>query len=173
MMTDDQWNGMMGTVQEYYIKEDKYKSVTNGTYAQFMTFVPSENRLYAKFSSADTLYWFDVTVGNSEVERTEFIKTNERILGMKCKILVLYTSKGKETYYYNKHLKADPLYFQKHRFANWSTVVSRTHALPLKVILESEQFNLTSTAVEIEETELEDAFFELPDLPKKVSPFEN
>ena len=33
-MTDEQWTQMMGSKQEYFIKQGNYKSVTNGTMTQ-------------------------------------------------------------------------------------------------------------------------------------------
>src|SRR5258706_11524437 len=64
---DEQFNVMMGTRQEYYVKGGNYKSVTNGSFAQMQLYIQADNKLYNKLATSDTLYWMDGKSNNDEV----------------------------------------------------------------------------------------------------------
>jgi hypothetical protein len=48
----EQFDAMMGTAQEYFIKGGNYKSVTNGSFAQMQLYVQSQNKLYSKLATS-------------------------------------------------------------------------------------------------------------------------
>ena len=164
-------SSMMGSKWTYFIKGGNYKFEMNGMHIQSQYYDPLEFKLYTKFANMDTLTWIDVREDVNEVLSHELLKTDEFIMGLKCNALVLTTSRGKETYYFNRRVSADPLDFQKHKFLNMAYVLKHTNSIPLKIVLEIEEMNFTSTAVEIEELELEDGIFKVPDVPKKPSNF--
>ena len=105
--TSEQFNMMMGTTQEYYIKDGNYKSSTNGTFSQWQLYVPTENRLYNKMAISDTLLWNDGNSNPDEVVSYEIKKNQAEILGYKCDALIVQTKTGKATYYFSKKIKID------------------------------------------------------------------
>ena len=170
-ISSEMMGSMMGQQWDYYISRDRYKFIMNGMHIEKQFYDPDELRLYTKFTSSDTLTWIDVTEWHEEIRSHELIHTEEFILGHKCNALILYTEQGKETYYFNKHIKADADYFQKHKFLHMSFVLKMTGSIPLKIVLENSEMNLISEAVEIEELELDRSDFDLPDLPSQPSTF--
>jgi len=170
-VTNDQFRGMMGSVQDYFIKGAKYKSVTNGSYAQMQLYIPSENRLYSKLSVTDTLMWSDGNSNLDEAVSYEIQKSQVEILGYKCDALVVVTKMGKATYYFSEKVKVDPELYKNHHYGNWGLIISQTKSLPLKIEMETLQFTMVSTAVEMKEMELENSFFDLPNAPIKKSPY--
>ncbi len=170
-ISSEELSNMMGTTYEYYIKNDKYKSVTNGNFAQMQVYIPSENRLYSKLSVSDTLHWSDGNNNMDEAISYEIKKNQAEILGYKCNALIVLTKTGKSTYYFSKKIKVDPELYKNHRYGNWNLIMAQTKSLPLKIETEKPQFTMVSTAVEITEMELEDSFFILPNVPIKKSPY--
>jgi len=170
-MSNEMLGSMLGTTWDYFITSDRYKFEMNGMHIQKQFYNPEEFKLYTKFVSSDTMAWIDVREWNTEIISHELIKTEEVILGHKCNALVLTTNKGKETYYFNRHIKADAELFKKHKFLNMAFVLNYTESIPLKIILESNEMNLESTATDIEPLSFESGAFAIPNLPSKPSSF--
>lgn len=169
--TSKQFNQMMGTVQEYYIKENNYKSIMNGSVSQMQLYAPSENRLYTQLAVSDTMLWTDGNSNPDEAVKYEIQKNKAEILGYKCDALVVQTKTGNATYYFSKKVKVNPKHYENHQYGNWALVMEQAKSLPLKIEMETPQFTLVSEAVEIKEMELADDFFDLPDVPAKKSPY--
>lgn len=169
-VTSEQFNIMMGNTSEYYIKGQNYKTVMNGTVSEFQLYSPSENRLYNKVSVTDTLLWNDASSNPYKVIEYSIAKSNERILGYKCKVLEVVTESGKTIYYFSKKLKINPELYTNHHFGNWALFTSQTKSLPLKVIIDNTQFRSVGVVTKIEEMELMAEFFKLPNMPRKKNP---
>lgn len=169
----EQFNAMMGTTQEYFIKGGNYKSVTNGSFAQMQLYVQSDNKLYNKLATSDTLYWMDGKSNNDEVVKYEILKNQEEVLGVRCDALVVETKSGKTTYYFNSEkYVVDPNQYKEHKFGNWSFLMDKIKSLPLKFVMENAQFKMTSVAIEAKEQKIDGKFFKLPEgVPTKASPF--
>ncbi|HEY5750416.1 MAG TPA: hypothetical protein VIU12_30345 [Chryseolinea sp.] len=161
-MTSEQFNSMMGTNQVYFAKEGNYKSVMDGKLFQWQLYINRDNKLYSKMSNSPTIFWNDGAVNADEVIKSEIKKGVTSILGHPCDELVLTCKNGVEKYYFSSVLKVDAKLFVQHKFGNWNEVVSRTGALPLKMIIETPQFILESIATEIVPMKLDDKEFELP-----------
>ncbi|MFM9837594.1 MAG: hypothetical protein ACKVOQ_04975 [Cyclobacteriaceae bacterium] len=169
---DAQFNAMMGTTQEYFIKGGNYKSVMNGTYSQMQLYIQADNKLYNKLATSDTLYWMDGKKDNDPVVKYEILKHQEEVLGVKCDVIVVESKSGKTTYYFNSKYAVDPSLYKDHKFGNWSFLMEKTKALPLKFIMENAQFKLVSVATEAKEQKLDSNLFKLPSgTPTKASPF--
>lgn len=162
-VTDDQFVGMMGDTQEYRIKGNNYKSVLNGTMMQWQMYRGVDNRVYFKTSNAPAIFWRDAAENPDEVQKAEINKGVETIIGKLCDELVLTCKSGIQRYYYDPGIKVDPALFEKHKFGNFGEVVSRTKSLPLKIIVETPQFNIESTATEISAEKIDDKYFEIPE----------
>ena len=60
--TSEQFNSMMGTTMEYFIKGGNYRSSTNGTFFQWQIYINKDNKLYNKMSNSPKLGSFHATV---------------------------------------------------------------------------------------------------------------
>jgi len=171
-LTDQQFNSMMGSTQEYFIKGGNYKSVTNGTFMQWQLYINKDNKLYNKMANSPILLWNDGLVNPDEVLKSEINKNVIEILGHQCDELILTCKSGVQKYYFSSKLKVDPKLYENHKFGNWNEYISKSGALPLKVIIDSPQFTLESIAKEIKPSNLDDKLFELPaDSKVQKSPY--
>ncbi len=161
-LTDQQFSSMMGTTQEYLIKEGNYKSLTNGTFMQWQLYINADNRLYNKMANSPTIFWNDGASNPDEVLKAEVNKNVINILGQQCDELILTCRSGTQKYYFSTKLKVDPKLYEKHKFGNWSEYIARTNSLPLKMIIDSPQFTLECLATEIKPLKLDDKEFQLP-----------
>lgn len=161
-ITDAQLATLMGTAQKYYIKGAYYKSVVNGKLMQWQLYDPKSNKIYNKMSNSETLLWIDAGANDDSVLSTQLNKGVTEILGYKCDELVLTCKSGVQKYYFSSKIGLDPSLYAQHRFMNWAYAMSRTHAVPLKMIVNSAQFDLEETATAIAPGPLENSFFQLP-----------
>jgi hypothetical protein len=169
---DEQFNAAMGTTQEYSMKGGNYKSALNGAMLQMQLYRQADNKLYTKMSMADTLYWTDGAVNNDEVVDFKILPKQEEVLGVMCDALVITSKSAKTTFYYNAKYKIDPTLYKGHVYANWYFMLEKSKALPLKMIMETAQFNMTSVATEIKPVKLDDKVFALPvGVPTRKSPY--
>lgn len=148
-ISDEQLTSLMGSKQEYFIKGGNYKTVSNGTSLLWQVYIKRENKLYNKFSHSEAILWYDG--GNLENPITEIVhnKNIVEILGYKCDELILKSKDQTETYYFNSKLGVDVALYSKHLLGNWYDYLKVAKALPLKIILDSQQFTMTGTATEV------------------------
>lgn len=161
-VSDEQFTTMMGSTQEYYIKNGDYKSVANGSFFQWQLYVNKENKLYSKMSNSETLLWNDGSTNSDQILKVEVNKNITEILGYKCDEVVLTCKSGTQKYYFNSKLSVDTKLFANHKFGNWYDFLSKSNSLPLKSIVDNGQFTLESLAIEVREIKLDKTFFDLP-----------
>lgn len=163
---------MLGSTQEYFIKDSDYKSVTNGSLFQWQLYLNKDNKLYNKMSNSETLLWNDGATNSDTVLKSELNKDVIEILGYKCTELILTCKSGVQKYYFNSKLTVNPKQFVIHKYGNWYEYLSRTSCLPLKSVIENPQFTLESVAIEVKPMKLEKSFFGLPENTKTMkSPY--
>jgi hypothetical protein len=171
-VTDEQFTTMMGSTQEYFIKNGDYKSVANGTVFQWQLYVNKDNKLYSKMVNAETLLWNDGATNPDQILKAEINKGVTEVLGYKCDELVLTCKSGIQKYYFNAKLSVDTKLFVNHKFGNWHAFLSQSNSLPLKSIVDNGQFTLESVATEVKEMKLDKTFFDLPaDTKTMKSPY--
>jgi hypothetical protein len=161
-ITDQQWTAMLGSSQEYFIKDGDYKSITNGTFVQWQQYRNAENRLYIKMANTETLLWNEGSIQGDEVLKVEVNKKVTEILGYKCDEVILTCKSGIQKYYFNSKLSVNAKLFANHKFGNWFDYLSKSNALPLKSIIDTAQFTMESIATEVKPTKLNPKMFELP-----------
>lgn len=161
-LSDEKFSSMMGDAQMYYIKDGEYKSETNGSLMQWQLYINKDNKLYNKMSNSEALVWNDGATNSDEVLKAEVNKGAIEILGYKCDELILTCKSGMQKYYYTSKVPVDAKLYANHKFGNWYDFLSRSNALPLKMIIDTAQFTLESTATEVKPMKLEQSFFELP-----------
>ncbi len=171
-LTTEQLTSMMGDTEEYYISNGRERTVMNGTVFQWQLYVREENKLYTKVSNYETVLWNDGAENKDTVLTTEIVKNVGTILHYPCDVLILTTNSGTEKYYYSDSLQLNADLYKQHAYGNWNTVVSLTHAMPLKMILDKKDIYAEMIATSVTSTKLDDSLFVLPPGTKSVkSPF--
>lgn len=169
---DQQFNSMMGTTQEYIIKGGDYKSSSNGTLVQWQLYINKDNKLYNKMSNSETIFWNDGNTNPDSIISVEINKGVTEILGYKCDEVVLTCKSGLQKYYFNQKIAVDISLFKNHLYGNWYDFLKVSKSLPLKSIIETQQFTLVSEATDIKEMKLDDKVFQLPENAKTAkSPY--
>ena len=161
-LSDEKFTTLMGTEQDYFIKGASYKSVINGTLAQWQLYVPGENKLYTKMSNSDSAFWDDAAVNPDSVISFSLNKAVVKILGYSCDELIFNCKSGTQKYYFNTSLGIDPAKFVKHKYGNWYDYLSNSKSVPLKIEMDNAQFVMVSVAVEIKPSTLDNIIFRLP-----------
>lgn len=161
-LKDEQWSLMLGNTQNYLIKGGDYKSTTNGKLMQWQLYINKDNKLYNKMANSETVYWNDGSVQGDEIIKVQINKNVTEVLGYKCDEIILTCKSGVQKYYYNSKLAVDTKLFTNHKFGNWYDYLSKSNALPLKMILENPQFTTISIAIKIKPMKLDDNIFVLP-----------
>lgn len=161
-LSDEKFTALMGAEQDYFIKGASYKSVVNGTLAQWQLYVPGENKLYSKMSNSDSAFWDDAAINPDSVFSFSLNKAVTKILGYTCDELVLNCKSGVQKFYFNTTLGIDPAKYLNHKYGNWYDYVLNSKAVPLKMIVDNAQFVMTSVAVEIKSSKLDTGIFQLP-----------
>jgi hypothetical protein len=171
-VTDKQFTEMMGELQEYYIKNGDYKSETKSALFQAQYYINSDNKLYTKMANSDEYIWNDGAINDDELIKSEYNKGVIEILGNMCDELIFTCKKSRQKYYFSSKFSANSQLFVNHKFGNWYDFVSKSNAVPLKMIIDNEEFSMESTATSITEMKLENSFFTLPANAKTVkSPY--
>ncbi len=161
-MTDQQFTDMLGSTQEYFIKNGDYKSVLNGKLMQWQIYNNAENKLYTKMSNSEKAIWNDASVQGDEILKMEVNKNTIEILGSICDVIILTCKSGIQKYYFSSKIAVDAKLFVNHKFGNWFDFISKSNALPLKIVVENAQFIMTSIANEVKSMQLNKNIFELP-----------
>jgi hypothetical protein len=160
-VSDEQWTKMIGTKQEYYTKQGKYKSVTNGTLMEWQLYSNKDNKIYAKGTSS-IVVWNDGSVNNDKVIKAEIRKNAAVILGYSCDELTLTCKSGVQKYYFSSKLPVEVKLYENHKFSNWYEYLKNAGALPLKTIIETDQLVMETVATEVKPMKLDDKIFALP-----------
>lgn len=169
---DQQFNSMMGTTQEYIIKVGDYKSSSNGTLFQWQLYINKDNKLYNKMSNSETIFWNEGDTNPDSIINIEINKGVTEILGYKCDEVILTCKSGVQKYYFNQKVAVDISLFKNHLYGNWYEFLKVSKSLPLKSIIETEQFTMVSVATNIKEMKLDNKEFQLPENAKTAkSPY--
>lgn len=169
---DQQFAAMLGTTLEYSIKGGNYRTTTNGNFIFWQVYINTDNKLYSKVATSEAILWNDGAIINDEILKSEVNKAVVDILGYSCDELILTCKSGVQKYYYSTKLKVDASLFEKHKYQNWNEVMAKTNSVPLKMIVDNDQFTLESVATEVKPVKLDDKLFTLPaDSKLEKSPF--
>ncbi|WP_317896741.1 hypothetical protein [Aurantibacillus circumpalustris] len=153
---------MLGKEHHYYIKDGNYKTVMNGMFAQWQLFINKDNKLYNKMASSDTVFWNDAALHDDELLSAALNKDAITVLGYVCDELILTCRSGVHKYYFNSQLQVNAQLFINHQYGNYYNYISRSNAVPLKMILEDNEFTLESEATKVIPKKLSIDFFQLP-----------
>ena len=161
MMTDQQWQTIMGKQQVYSIKNGNYKSETNGTLMQWQLYVNTENKIYSKMANSETALWNDCFINPDSILSIKLNKNVTKVLGYACDELILTCKSGIQKYYFNTSLKVNTSLFKNHNFGNWYAFLKGSNSLALKMIISNSQFTLETIATEVKEMKINDSELQL------------
>lgn len=153
----DELGEKLGLEQHYFINGTDYVSFDHNNDLQQL-YNSNDNKYYflfrgeVKVVSADMEYPARPKITDSELKET--------ILGHECRSFVFETPLHKTTYFYSDEVTIDPEVFSAHRFGNWATYLqSSKGALPLKIVIESEQHTQVLKATQIDAQDIAAAKF--------------
>jgi hypothetical protein len=152
----------MGAKQDYFIKDGNYKSISNGAYWSWQIYIGRENKLYNKIGNSDVILWIDGANRSEQIVETTVNREATEILGHKLDEAVFTLKNGSEKYYFSSRLSVDPSLYSRHLYGNWYDYLKVAKAVPLKMIVETPEFVMTSTAIEIKPMKLAETEFQLP-----------
>jgi hypothetical protein len=161
-VTDDQLAISLGSKQNYFIRGGDYKSVSNATSFSWQIYIGSTNKLYYKMANSDVILWVDGASRSDQIVDTKVNREATEILGYKCDEAIFTLKNGSEKYYFSSKLGVDPSLYSKHLYGNWYDYLKIAKAVPLKMIVETPDFVMTSTAIEITPMKLAVTEFQLP-----------
>jgi hypothetical protein len=161
-VTDQLMEESMGRNIEYRVRNGYYKSTSDGNRISWQIFNPKENKIYTQMTNVKSVYWNDCAVKLDEVYKSEIKKGAAVILGYTCDELTLTCKSGVQKYYYHPVLSVNPDDYKNHSYANWNAFTQKSKAFPLKIVIETSQFILTSTATKISVEKINPRIFELP-----------
>jgi len=164
--SSEQLTLLLGSKQAYVIKNGNYKSAYNGKFIKLQIYRSDENRNYSLTAKSDTLYYEDYSKNKDKALSYEIKKNQDTIMGVPCDLIIVKAEKSKTSYYFNSSYKVNPELFKGHNYGNWYYIVSKTKALPLKTVTETEQFIMTSIATEVKPMQLKDNVFEIQNKDK-------
>src|ERR1700744_1424873 len=87
-ITDQKFTAMMGSQQNYYIKDGDYRSETNGNLLFWQLYINADNMLYSKFVNSEQILWNNASVNNDRVIGSVLHKNADVILGYECDELI-------------------------------------------------------------------------------------
>jgi hypothetical protein len=161
-VTDDQLAVSMVAKQDYFIKDGNYKSISNGAYWSWQIYIGRENKLYNKIGNSEVILWIDGANRSEQIVETTVNREATEILGHKLDEAVFTLKNGSEKYYFSSRLSVDPSLYSRHLYGNWYDYLKVAKAVPLKMIVETPEFVMTSTAIEIKPMKLAETEFQLP-----------
>jgi hypothetical protein len=165
-VSSNQFDELMGTKQYYAIKKGNYKSVFNGSFIKLQIYRNDENRNYSLTAKSDTLYYENYSINKDKALSYEIKKNQDTIMGIPCDLIIVKAEKSTTSFYFNSDYKINSELFKQHNYSNWYYIISKTKALPLKTVTETEQFIMTSVAIEITPMKLNDNVFEIQNKDK-------
>jgi predicted SPOUT superfamily RNA methylase MTH1 len=153
----------LGDEQDYYINARHYKSLMNGYVVRMQLYRSDENAYYS-VDGKQNAQRYDGSIPTSKVVSIEKLPGEFVVLGRPCKGLVMTTTSGKTTYYYDETLRVNVQSFTQHKIGNWDEYLAASGGcLPLSFTIETPQYTWKSEAVKVKAMKLDDAFFALPD----------
>ena len=171
-ISDEQFNEMMGTTQNYFFKEGNYKALMNGTGMEWQLYNNAENKLYNKLADSNMAYWIDASKEGNTIQEVLINKKALKILGYECDEVIFVCKNGNEKYYFNSELSIDISLFENHALGHWFDYLKISGALPMMAYIETPECIIKSTAVKIDPKKLNSDIFKIPEgVMTEKSPF--
>lgn len=128
-----------------------------------------DNYQYRKMIWLDTLYFNDASIENSTLFSASKSETDTKILDREVDVVTIVTDQFKKFYYYDPDIYMNPKYFENHVFGYENKYYELAQSPYLYAEIVYDQLKVIFKAIKIEEKEIPDKFFVLPDLITKPS----
>ncbi|WP_310560720.1 hypothetical protein [Flavobacterium sp.] len=161
-ITSASLSSLIGSKQEYIIKDNNYKSISNGTLFEWQLYINISSKLYIKATSSETIFCSDDKKQDDEIISVKLNKNTTKVLDYNCDELVIKYNTKVQKYYFDSEIKVDSKLFENHKFIDWYGNLLKANLLPLKIITESFGFTNETIATKIIPLKIEDKTFELP-----------
>lgn len=168
-MTKEQAKMFMGNEQTYFIKDNKYKSVTNGMMKITQIYL-GQDTLYNQVTGMNNLLWMNTTSNPNKLIDFNIQKDVATVAGIKCDLLTINLEGGTTKYYFNSKYYINPDNFKNHEYGFWKFCIEKTNSIPLKSITDTKDLYLEITAKKIIPMNINESEFKLPNLPRLESP---
>lgn len=161
-VSDEQFATLAGNILNYYMQDGNYRVDGNGSLVIWQIYINSDNKLYNKLGNAPAIYWEDGAVNKDSIISVQLNKNAAEVLGYQCDELIFNCKTEVQKYYFTSKFPVDSKPFQKHLAQNWYEYLKRAKAMPLKMIIDSQQATITMTATSITRQVLDKTMFQLP-----------
>lgn len=152
----------MGDQHEYYYSKGNYKSIVNSFRGIVNLYLVDDEKLYYYPKTQDSISVIDLSHEKEKILKYEINKKVVKVLDRWCDELILFTDKSTIKYYFDGNLKIKSELFKNHIYSHWNLYTKLAESLPLKYVMEFEEFVVIGEATEIKEYEINDDFFALP-----------
>ena len=157
-----------------FIKNSQYKKIDNSANPKSVIYAPEQNTVYvleAGFDHAVVIDASKVTTLNLNLPEPSlhYVDSIKHITNVACDILKLsWDDFGEEWYFFNKDVATiDPKLFENHNYNYLNTILNSTGSYPLEIVKSLDgMMSTTMSLVSIEEKELSDELFKIPELKK-------
>lgn len=157
-----------GNEMVYTYKDGNYKMEFNGPDSPTIYYISKDNHQYTLFPSTDTLWQTDCSIESSKLLSFVRLKKKEQILNATCDVIESGLEGDlKYTYIFDPNRYINPDYFAEHRLGYVNKFYENAKGLILQYKREGISFDLTQTAIKVEEKDINPSVFTLPDLPRK------
>jgi len=160
---------MFGEKQVYIIKKDKYKAEFGGQMSMKQYYIGGDS-LFMEMAGIEGLMWNDVNENTDKLKSVDIEKNVEKVAGVICNLITIKSDEQTAQYYYSSDYPIDPADYAKHDYAFWKLYVEKAKAVPLKMIVDDEEFYIEATATEIKPMKINDNEFDLPNIPRVKNP---
>ena len=162
-ITSESLSSLIGSKQEYIIKDNNYKSISNGTLFEWQLYINVSGKLYIKATSSETIFCTDDKKQDDDIISVKLNKNATKVLDFNCDELVIKYNTKVQKYYFNSEINLDSKFLENHKFIDWYGNLLKANALPLKIITESFGFTNETIATDIIPLKIENKTFELPE----------
>jgi len=155
-----------GTESTYYYSKGNYKWVFGDAMYQEELYLKDEGRLYFLFGQ--DVFYADGKLQDEDILEYSLRKNQLGILGKDCDMLSLITLKRNNQKVHARYIYFTPEIviadsaFSELRYFSHDFIAENTRSVPLKIILNTEDFTATWEAESVQFAELSDSTFYIP-----------
>lgn len=157
-----------GNQMIYTYKNGNYKMEFNGPESPTIYYRAKDNYQYTIFPDSDTMWTTDCTLEPLKLLNFKTLDQEVNVLNAHCKIIESELEGDlKYVFTYDPNRYIAPHHFIGHRLGHVNRFYEEGKGLILQYKRMGKNFDLTQTALKIEEMEINPIVFKLPELPKK------
>lgn len=161
-VSDKDLTNRFGKSYDYSIKGGDYKIVTSNGMINWQLYINKDNKIYTKIANAEAIIWIDGRQNFDSIISTAIKKNVTEIMGYPCDELTIICKNSTEKYYFSTKLPVDISKYTQHFYGHWYDYLKVSSTIPLRTIVENDQFVTTSTVINVKEMKLNERLFELP-----------